>query len=257
MKAKTHKFQRMMETRSGYDSFIMSEEFRAVRELEVPEERVWLAGAWVPMQIYSPLIWKDVAKALNGEYVDWIDVLPCRSVEGNTKRSRHLAKWIAIAGQVKMMYSTKNLQAGDQKVMYPSAVDPPPMMIIDQEVLLVVYTTLEKSATWEEFINAPELAVLADPELKEKHQDRTAVYKAREDGSISNEIYCFLPDEVGMVTMWIDVYDRYKIESGEPRTWLRMAGSADPIIGFKGMDTDHFMDKTHLVAYFMRFGQML
>ena len=168
----------MMDTYSGYDEFVRSDDFHAVYELELQEERVWLAGAQVPMQIHSPLMWRDGAHSLKGEAVDWIDVLPYRPVEGNTKRLRHLAKWVKIANQVKQMQSTKSLQAGDRSVLYPPVADGPAMQLIDQDVLLAVYVRLEKSATWDEFINSPEPAVLAEEEVKAKHQDRFDVYCA-------------------------------------------------------------------------------
>ena len=57
VRAKVHKFQRMMDMQS-YDAFIASAEFENVRLLDVPEERVWLLGAQVPIQIYSPLCGK-------------------------------------------------------------------------------------------------------------------------------------------------------------------------------------------------------
>ena len=84
--------------------------------LQLEEERVWLAGAQVPMQIHSPLMWRDVARALKREAVDWIDLLPFRPSQGHTKRARHMAKWVSIARQVKDMVLAKNLQVGDHSV---------------------------------------------------------------------------------------------------------------------------------------------
>ena len=51
VRAKIHTFQRMMDSHPLYDEFIHSDLFSAVYELQLEEERVWLAGAQVPTQI--------------------------------------------------------------------------------------------------------------------------------------------------------------------------------------------------------------
>ena len=194
-------------------------------------------------------MWKDIARALKGESIDWIDLFPYRAVEGNSKKTRHIQKWIAIAKQVSKMVACTCLQVGDLSVLYPPAADLPSMHMTDNEILLGVYVALEQSNTWEEFINSPLLDPLADKELKRRLEPEYVRIMRGSQESTIGLLYAYMPKKFGSLLMWIDVYDHYKIQSGNPWNWLRMAGTSHtPLMAFGEICMNVAMDYVHVLS---------
>ena len=141
---------------------------------------------------------------------------------------------------------------------YPPLVATAAIQLTGNEVLLGVYVDLEKSNNWTEFIESPLLEPLADKELKARHEDEYVKIMRASCDNAKGPVYCYIPRKFGSLLMWIDVYDYYKIKSGNPWNRLRMAGMAEtPLMGYGGLPMDEVMDYVHVLEYFQSFGKLV
>ena len=97
-KTRIHRFQCMIKTKVGYQALLKSKEFNDVLDMSALGQRIWVEGMQVPAQIYSPIMWIDIATYFSGDEVKWIDTLAVRDITGGgSKRLCHADRWTRVA----------------------------------------------------------------------------------------------------------------------------------------------------------------
>ena len=181
-RAKVHKLQKCMDQNPPYQPALDSADLAAVHKMKPDGDCAWLEGVYVPAQIFSALMWNNIAKAFKGFTIPWIVELKfCDLTGGTTKTSRHANRWTRIAKCIGTIIEASDLQLGDKRALVPQGVDPTAMMDrpLTNKLLLDVYTSLADAETWTGFIDDARLVPLRTEEIYERHAERyNAVYEA-------------------------------------------------------------------------------
>ena len=105
---------------------LKSRDFCSMLDIPSGGQRSWVEGAQVPAQIYSKIIWVDIAKYFSGDEVTWIDNLAARDVTGSvSKKMRHADRWNRDAKCIATMQKFSDLNVGKFKHLFPPVGDPP------------------------------------------------------------------------------------------------------------------------------------
>ena len=228
IKTEVHRFQKVIEEKPLLSVLVKTAEFQAVLDSQVSDDRTWVEGAHVP-QIYSNLMWVDAAKYLAGDEVSWVTTLAGRKIDGGANRKvRHAERWTRVTISLASMRLFGDVGAGKKLDLYPLQPDLPAMQDepLANEILMEVYTVLAESRSWGEFLGDARVAILGNSSLHERTTDRWNVIYRSSLGE-KGAIYMYHPRRIGELRMWIDIYHHYRLDDGNPFTWLRMAGATN------------------------------